>query len=152
MRTIKPITAAELAALRAEPQKNVSSFTLSIFDMASRIPGIRCAFDPQLPARIIARMRLDGSCWRVSGWNSNNGFAKMGVGGRHRQVHRVVYKLLEESLSLPPLGDTDILDHVKARGCRFRDCSNPFHLEPVTVKINTERGLAKLFQKKGVSL
>jgi len=148
MRTIKPITAAELAALRAEPQKNLSAVTLAVFRILSAVPNTYCACDPQLPARIIDRIFKDGSCWRVVGWNSDNGFAKMSVCGRHRQVHRVVYKLLEESLSLPPLGDADVLDHVKARGCRWRDCCNPFHLEPVTVKVNTERGNAVLYKRK----
>jgi hypothetical protein len=33
-----------------------------------------------------------------------------------------------------------VIDHVKDRGCRFRDCVNVDHLEPVTLLENSRRG------------
>lgn len=35
-----------------------------------------------------------------------------------------------------PIGDDYVLDHL----CRVRECCNPAHLEPVTIKVNNERG------------
>jgi hypothetical protein len=124
MRTIRPITNEEIAALAAEPQIPV------FFGDAVRM----------LPARIVSRMMSVDGCWRVSGWNSGNGFAKVSILGKSRQVHRVIYTLI-----VGPIPDGDVLDHKKHSGCRFRDCGNPDHLEPVSVKVNTHRGAATLF-------
>jgi hypothetical protein len=44
-----------------------------------------------------------------------------------------------------PIPEGKVLDHKKSSGCRHRDCGNPDHLEPVTVKENTYRGEAKLY-------
>lgn len=137
MRTIKPITDRELILLQREPLRALD---------APQLPWPQlCLHGMLLPARIVERIHLDGACLRVSGWNSGNGFAKMSVGNRSRYVHRVVYALLHRVLGLPELLPHQVLDHIKER-CRFRDCCNPFHLEPVTVKVNTERGSAVLFR------
>lgn len=127
MRTIKPITDREIDLLRLEPQ--------SIVQLMPRLT---------LSTRIVARLVVDEvtGCWRISGWNSGNGFAKMRVGNRCRQVHRIIYTLLEG-----PIPDGAVLDHKKSCGCIWRDCGYPGHLEPVTVQVNTARGDAVLFSK-----
>ncbi len=53
-----------------------------------------------------------------------------------RLAHRYIWILL---LGEPPLPE---LDHVRDRGCRFRDCCNPAHMEPVTAAENARRRVA----------
>lgn len=50
-------------------------------------------------------------------------------------VHRFAYTLF-----VGPIPPGHTIDHVKARGCRFNDCSNPAHLEAVTMRTNVLRG------------
>ena len=50
------------------------------------------------------------------------------VNGRGRSVHRVAYSLLGPE----PLDDELELDHCRRRGCRYRNCWNPAHLEQVS--------------------
>ena len=59
-------------------------------------------------------------------------------------AHRYVYELFRG-----PIPDGHVLDHVKKKGCKHRDCVNPDHLEPVTQQENTLRGDAVLFKPKG---
>ena len=55
---------------------------------------------------------------------------------RGEGVHRLVYvELVGEIPASRP-----VLDHVKARGCIWRSCCFPGHLEPTTVRTNTLRG------------
>ena len=53
-------------------------------------------------------------------------------------AHRLVYTLIKGEI---PEGL--VLDH----GCKNRRCCNTKHLEPVTQKVNVERGDAVLFRK-----
>jgi hypothetical protein len=93
--------------------------------------------DPtDLPARILDKIVFDGltGCWKWTGATSTRGYgslgwAKDGLGGR---THRVVYELL-----VGPIPEGLVLDHL----CRLTRCVNPAHLEPVTQKVNIERGL-----------
>jgi HNH endonuclease len=50
-------------------------------------------------------------------------------------VHRWSYEHFVEAIP-----DGCEIDHVKNRGCRSTLCVNPAHLEPVTHKVNVERG------------
>lgn len=78
-------------------------------------------------------------CWLYFGpERSSNGYGRISILGKEYQLHRVVYEIL-----VRPLLKIEILDHK----CRVRYCSNPYHLEPVNVKINTHRGKAWLFKK-----
>jgi hypothetical protein len=131
VKTLKPLTPAELKRLRAEATADILDIS---FD-----PGVVRTYT--LPARIVRRIFVDDmtGCWRVRGANSGNGYAKMSVkdGKRWRQkaVHLVIYELL-----IGPIPPGKILDHNADTGCAYRDCGCPYHLEPVTVKENTERG------------
>ena len=98
-------------------------------------------YETELHRRIMQRvMFIDTGyitpCWSVQGWNTGNGYAKIRVNGRGLVVHRVLYKLL-----IGDVPDELLLDHL----CKHRPCANPLHLEPVTDKVNTQRGDAVLF-------
>lgn len=96
-----------------------------------------------LPPFFQGRIALSpGGCWLWTGELNRNGYGtyltRPVPGQRKRKmVHIEVYVLLK--------GEYDrrlLLDH----GCRVRNCCNPEHLEPVTVKVNTLRGEAVLFK------
>jgi hypothetical protein len=62
------------------------------------------------------------------------GYGQIGLGGRGTGLglaHRVAYELL-----VGPILEGLHLDHL----CRNRKCVNPDHLEPVTPKVNANRG------------
>lgn len=62
----------------------------------------------------------------------HRGYGVMFHAGRHSQVHRLVF---ERERGPIPAGLQ--LDHL----CRVRSCCNPAHLEAVTPRVNTLRGL-----------
>lgn len=86
-----------------------------------------------LPATIAARIIvMPGGCWLWTGRVDRDGYGRHGGQG----IHRIVYNLLVGHI--PP--ERPQLDHVAARGCLFRACCWPGHLEPVTVRENALRG------------
>lgn len=74
-------------------------------------------------------------CWVWLGELNRNGYGRVSVRGRKMMVHREVYERL-----VGPIPEGLVLDHK----CRVRCCANPYHLEPVTVQVNTHRGEAVL--------
>jgi hypothetical protein len=89
--------------------------------------------------RLLARRSVDPitGCWRFVGAHKGNGYAVIGRGARgagHEYVHRAAYLLW-----VGPIPEGKNIDHVKARGCAYRDCFNPWHLEAVTQQENTMR-------------
>lgn len=86
-----------------------------------------------LPANVAARTVIapESGCWRCSFNHDRDGYARIGGTG----AHRVVYTLL-----VGPIEPGLVIDHVAARGCIWRDCIFPDHLEPVTSKVNSLRG------------
>jgi hypothetical protein len=96
--------------------------------------------------------RAANGCLLWTGSRFRNGYGRVFVGSRldgsRRQLlaHRVAYELFVGPI---PIGLT--LDHVKARGCRYRHCVEWAHLEPVTQAENLRRGdgfAGKNFRKK----
>lgn len=75
------------------------------------------------------------ACWRWTGGTFNHGYAQFWFEGRNVLAHRFAYELC-----IGPIPDGATIDHVRARGCRFTDCVNPAHLEPVTMRENLLRG------------
>lgn len=72
-------------------------------------------------------------CWVwVGGW-FNSGYGRIYHNGKYRRAHRVVW---EKFKGLIPYDKQ--LDHL----CRNRLCVNPDHLELVTSKENTMRGIS----------
>lgn len=89
--------------------------------------------DARLPLRFWSKvLPCDDGCWFWIAALSGNGYASFGVStGRSVNAHRHAYLTL-----VGPVDPWLDLDHL----CRNRDCVNPDHLEPVTRKVNAERG------------
>lgn len=78
-----------------------------------------------------SKFTIGDECWE---WNgaSGRGYGLISDGsGRLRPAHRMMYELL-----VGPVPEGLDLDHL----CRNRGCINPKHLEPVTHKVNINRG------------
>ena len=98
----------------------------------------------KLPENIRAKINIsEDGCWLWQGEINRNGYGRCWFEGVRHMVHRFIYKHVKASL------DNDkLLDHVySARYCE-RNCCNPTHVSPVTVRQNTFRGKAKLFVKR----
>lgn len=65
-------------------------------------------------------------------WEDGKGFHKIKFKGHTLYVHRAMW-VLEKGEDVPA---GHVLDHL----CRTRRCCNPKHLDPVTTRVNTERG------------
>ena len=87
-----------------------------------------------LPESVRVRTAIDTSagCMRVGGALDKDGYARAFGEPAHRWAWRTFVG------EIP--ADRPVLDHVKARGCMWRNCILIPHLEPVTVRINTLRG------------
>jgi hypothetical protein len=94
-----------------------------------------------LPTELRNRIEVipECGCWTYTGDLNRNGYGWERYKGNRRMIHRIVYALL--GFVCPP---KYVLDH----RCRVRCCCNPHHLEPVTPRENTLRGIAKLFRKE----
>lgn len=75
---------------------------------------------------------LDLPCWVVTANINFYGYGRIKINGREFGAHRFAY--LEMRGEIPEGLE---LDHL----CRVRACWNPWHVEPVTPAINSERGL-----------
>jgi hypothetical protein len=88
--------------------------------------------------RILGRIQIEhhSGCWLWTGAMSPNGYGMVRVkkDGVRRTIgaHRALYIAVRGE---PPAGMD--LDHL----CRVRHCVNPDHLEPVTRRVNTIRGI-----------
>ncbi len=79
--------------------------------------------------------REGGCCWlwRGATYRSfNTRYGRVSVAGRLILVHRFAYELQHG-----PILDGLQIDHL----CRITLCVNPAHMEPVTAKENTRRGV-----------
>jgi HNH endonuclease len=82
-------------------------------------------------------LRGEGECWPWKGARQKEGYGRISTrlkptASGTRLAHRAVYELI-----CGPIPKGLVLDHL----CRHPWCVNPLHLEPVTQKENTERGL-----------
>lgn len=84
--------------------------------------------------RLFKRVEKQGNygCWTWLGVPSSSGYGGIQVNGRTVKVHRLSYTLL-----VGPIGEGLTIDHI----CRNKLCVNPRHLEPVTRRVNTLRGV-----------
>jgi len=71
-------------------------------------------------------------CWLYAGYISEQGYGHLWHKGKKYIVHRLSYETF-----VGPIPDGLVIDHL----CRVRCCMNPDHLDPVTVRINSMRGL-----------
>lgn len=89
--------------------------------------------DPRLPDRIWSKVaRVPSGCWQWTAGLDRDGYSAISFQGKRQGAHRVFYAEL-----VGPIPSGLQLDHL----CRNRACVNPGHLEPVTKRVNTLRGL-----------
>jgi hypothetical protein len=89
----------------------------------------------ELAQRLLARSeRTSEGCLRWTGAHVPEGYGQIVVNGRTRRVHVVAHEVW-----IGPVPDGHEVDHVHARGCRYRDCIEPSHLEAVTHAENVRR-------------
>lgn len=79
---------------------------------------------------------VESGCWLWTGWRSELGYGRFRMGPpdfKMAVAPRVSYEFF-----VGPIPDGHHIDHL----CRTPSCVNPDHLEPVTPRENTRRGLA----------
>lgn len=86
---------------------------------------------PQTFEEYLAASVEIGDCWLWTKTIKAHGYGSAAFGGKHHNAHLLVWRQLVGEI---PLGLQ--LDHL----CRVRHCVNPDHLQPVTPKVNSERG------------
>lgn len=74
-----------------------------------------------------------GPCWLWTGAKGEQGHGQFRLNGRMTPAHRIAWLDGGRSNTIP---DEYVIDHL----CRNTSCVNPEHLEPVTQKVNVERG------------
>lgn len=87
----------------------------------------------RVEARFLGRVRKTDSCWLWVGAKRPDGYGQIGIGFGRVLAHRLAYTLAN---GLIPDGLQ--IDHL----CRKPPCVNPEHLEAVTPKVNTARGIS----------
>jgi hypothetical protein len=90
-----------------------------------------------IDAALAARVERDmfSGCLRCTGYRHDaDGYATITRERKSWRVHRYVWTKLRG-----PIPPGHVLDHVRERGCVFRDCIDLDHLEPVSVTINAKR-------------
>jgi hypothetical protein len=79
--------------------------------------------------RVIDRVTLDeNGCWLAG---DPRFYAQVMIDGKQYGAHRVSYEFFRE-----PIPEGLAIDHL----CRVKNCVNPWHLEPVTMRENVLRG------------
>ena len=93
--------------------------------------------------KVITRLNKMGvrdtetGCLRWTGAKTPTGYGRQWADGRTQQVHRLAFEYWVDEI---PEGYE--IDHVYERGCRYRDCYEPTHLEAVTHAENIRRRTA----------
>ena len=73
----------------------------------------------------------DSECWIWNGYVNHHGYALRNLGkGRDSLIHRLMFRAMRGEIP-----DGLQLDHL----CRVRRCVNPWHMEAVSAKENTDR-------------
>jgi hypothetical protein len=85
--------------------------------------------------RFVIKITVDGECWRRSASLDAKGYGHFSLEGVQQGSHRASHVMFVGAIP-----DGYEVDHVKARGCRFKDCVRPAHLEAVTGHVNMLRG------------
>lgn len=75
--------------------------------------------------------RAIGRCWEWTKSTNHKGYGKFAMGSGWVMAHRWVY---EQYVGAIPA------EHVVDHQCRNRACVRPSHLEPVTNRVNIQRG------------
>lgn len=89
---------------------------------------------PPFEERFWSKVEKSSGCWAWTGHKNRNGYGwTLGPKGKGESAHRIAYELL-----VGPIPEGLQIDHL----CRNRACVNPDHLEPVTQRVNWQRGNA----------
>lgn len=91
---------------------------------------------------LIPKPNKISNCWLWDYSISDHGYGRYKLFGKMRYAHRISYEIY-----FGKIGKNLEIDHL----CRNRNCINPRHMELVSTKENTQRGLAsrkKNFQIK----
>jgi len=89
----------------------------------------------RLRTRLVLMPETGCLIWPLPG-NANR-HKKISLPGRRQDyIHRIAWELANG-----PIPDGLVIDHVWDRGCRWRNCANVAHLEPVTDRVNILRGI-----------
>jgi hypothetical protein len=98
-------------------------------EMISRLPEQ----DRGIARRLLAKVEInpDTGCWIWTATRNDKGYGQMWVRGAMRSAHRTAY-----TLWVGPVEPGLVLDHFK---CSTRECCNPEHVRPVTVRENNLR-------------
>jgi hypothetical protein len=88
--------------------------------------------DPRLNERFWIKVSVSASgCWKWTAQINHAGYGRFWTNGRMVRAHRFSYTALVREV---PIGM--VLDHL----CKTRSCVRPDHMEPVTQKVNVQRG------------
>ncbi len=94
--------------------------------------GVRRYSTAPHPARFWELVIKTEGCWWWMGNHTSEGYGSYWRNGRQLLAHRLAYKM-----EIGPIPEGLVLDHL----CRNPSCVNPAHLQPVTQRINTRRGI-----------
>lgn len=86
-----------------------------------------------VPERFWSNVQFTNSCWLWTASKQRGGYAQFWLEGRLVYTHRWAYEFC-----VGPIPEGLTIDHL----CRVRHCVNPDHLEVVTLRINTLRGVS----------
>lgn len=95
--------------------------------------------NPQMKDKLAAKLLANSEptetgCLRWLGRHNHKGYGDFYNAGKYLRAHRVAYEVW-----IGPIPEGLEIDHVYAKGCRFRDCIEPSHLEAVTHTENIRR-------------
>jgi len=95
--------------------------------------------NPELKDKLAAKLLANSEptetgCLRWRGSHNSKGYGDIYNAGKYLRAHRVAYEVW-----IGPIPDGLEVDHVYAKGCRYRDCIEPSHLEAVTHTENIRR-------------
>lgn len=82
--------------------------------------------------KFLSKVDKTETCWLWGGWVNKQGYGMFLANGKYIGAHRVSYELFVGSIP-----DGLVMDHL----CRVHSCVNPAHLEAVTSRENTMRGM-----------
>jgi hypothetical protein len=76
----------------------------------------------------------ENGCRRWTGVHQHKGYGQITTGNKTRMVHRIAYEVW-----IGPIPAGLEIDHVREKGCLYRDCIEPAHLEAVSHAENLRR-------------